>query len=739
MSSGPATLFSGTTAPARKERPGPDSFWTRMAVYLAAAILLPISALTAGTAWILFHFARMRWWAPAPVAALGLLWMLATGGIADHISGHITSLANTFASIGGEDSVGSGLAAAIPGYLWSQLPLGLFIGGTWATIALGWRWVRRPAWERREIRPGLLLKRRYKKTAAEIAAGVNPPSDGVTVGVAIDLRDPRFAAGKPGTPYGERTVLTDAEGAGHCLVVGGSGSGKTQTMLVGARDVMQRGHGLVVVDCKGGPDVPAQIAEWAAEYDRDFYHWEMFDPRAGYEGPAEGPGFYNPIGRGDPSRRKDLLLGSQANAWQGEAEYYKSIIGDYLQTMFTVMDLVPAPPGVDTFKDVSAMLSPAALVARAANIPKDRYPDLALSLQHVAELGDRERSAISNMYARLNTLTASIAGQWLRFDPNKERDIDLVDIADRGAVVVFSLDSSNYEETTSLLAGLIVQDLKTVSSTLRESPAATPMHVYIDEFSAVDATNIYGLLAKARDARMPVTLATQALADLKRREPYFDAQVLGIVSSFLIHRANSEEDARIFSGLAGVDRRMVHRVATEGTTGAMGTVGAAAATGSGYLQDEEAYRVDPGVFQRLRQGQCVFIAKMPEDRYVSPVQVVLEDHTAMHARTPAIQPDYRTRPAPRTSTAETFPYPGTLVTPSTTPNRAPAVEPPTAPPPPPPARPTRPNLQAPPKPPPASAGTEGARPAAAPVPTQAVPLPREPMTKPEESNDWGTV
>lgn len=169
------------------------------------------------------------------------------------------------------------------------------------------------------------------------------------------------------------------------------------------------------------------------------------------------------------------------------------------------------------------------------------------------------------------------------------------------------------------------------------------MHVCIDEFSAVDATNIYGLLAKARDARMPVTLATQALADLKRREQHFDSQVVGIVSSFLIHRANSEEDARVYAGLSGLDTRMTHRVAMENTSGMLGGMGAAAATGTGFLQEEERYRVNPGVFQMLQQGQCVMIAKIPEDRFISPVQVIREDPAAASGKhSPPLHPFPRT-------------------------------------------------------------------------------------------------
>jgi len=772
----PTTVFAGTAGP-NGNKPGPDKTLTRIGMYILLLILFPL-ALIMYLGWLaLFMYARLPWWVPAPVAAFMLIVSTQlNNGITGAFSSHANTWSEIWNAIQSSEDLGNSISSNWAGWAAGQLWFALLISACFASVVMGWKWLRRPKWETRQIKPGPVLKRRFKRTADLIASGKDSPSDGVTVGVAIDRRDKRFAGGPPGEAYGKRVVLKDDEGAGHTLVVGGTGAGKaldvdtpiptprgfikmgdlivgdevfdergmptkvtgafsvqvdrpcylvcfsdgsslvadgehlwvvrdtlegrntgewetkrteqmrgaalyapdgrprweipgvessidvkakpirsivdirltdsrpvrcikvdspnsiflagehyipthnTTTMLMGMRDVIRRGNGLIVVDCKGGPDVPDTLADWAARYDRKFLHWSMHDASLSYDGPADGPAYYDPIGRGDPSRRKDLIIGSQR--W--DVEYYKTVISDYLQTLFMVRMLVPPKEGVDTFKDVARLLSPEALRHRATNIPREQFPDLWMSLDRIHMMGDQERSGINNMYARLNTITSSIAGQWLRRDPEGLRDIDLLRAADEGQVVVFSLDSSNYEETSALLAGLIVQDLKTVSSALRDEPAPAPTHIYIDEFSAVDATNIYGLLAKARDARMPVTLATQALADLKRRDPHFDAQVVGIVSSFLIHRANHEEDARVYAGLSGMTRRMVNRMNVEQTTGHLGSLGAAAATGSGYLTEEEQYRVDAGVFQDLDQGQCVFFAKIPQNRYVSPVQVVRE-------------------------------------------------------------------------------------------------------------------
>lgn len=721
MASNPTTIFSGTTGP-QGDRPGPDRVISRVLFYLVMLLFFPVVVLTYVFWLTIFTYARTPWWVPAPAFGAFLFIHKLTGG--DLISSAESALrawAVALTKVSKSSGALDWFLGNYPHIVASQFAFLLQVGTLFALFALGWKWARRPKWEDRQFRPGPVLWKRRIDNAKKIAAGQDSPTTGITVGIAMDRRDPRFAGGKPGEEYGNRVILKDEEGAGHTLVVGGSGSGKTSTMLVGMRDVIRLGRGLVVIDCKGGPDVPEAVAEWARRYGRDFRHWLIQDPRERYDGPADKPAFYDPVGRGDPSRRKDLLIGSQR--W--DVEYYKTVIGDYLQTMFTVADMVPPETPKDTFKEISDLLSPRALIERSQPIPTDQYPELTEAIRRIAEMGEQERSGINNMYARLNTLTTSTAGMWLRRDPDGTHDIDLLRVADEGQVVVFSLDTSNYEETSGLIAGLIVQDLKTVSSSLRERPAHAPLHIYIDEFSAVDATNIYGLLSKARDARMPVTLATQVLADLRRREPNFDSQVIGIVSTFLIHRANTEDDARIFAGLSGLAKKMLARLGLEQSSGIAGAMGAASATGAGYLEERETYRVEPGAFQALEQGQCVFIAKMPKDRYVNPVQVILENPAiALSAHDPAVEITPTTRPVVTYDEKPTF-------------KKAPSLGAPQNPsmPPVPPTRPTRP-----------ASGTPSGPGRAAGAPLPAMPAPSavqqphvRPMTQPiERLEDWNT-
>lgn len=426
----------------------------------------------------------------------------------------------------------------------------------------------------------------------------------------------------------------------------------TTTMMVGIRDAIRRGEGVCVVDLKGAVDLPTQLAEWSHRYGRRFLHWSITDARgAGYTGPADGPAYYDPIGRGDPSRRKDLLI--CAEKW--DVEYYKSVNENYLQTAFKIADLVPHHD-VDAFTDLAALLDIDKLKQRAAHAfiqaPKDpqgqqhaaaygmnsqwwqQYPTVldpyvANTLSAAADMlmkpEESERSAIRNMAARVQKLRQSTAGDWLKRDPAHGRDIDLRRAVDEGWVVVFSLDSSNYEATSAQIGGLIIQDLKTLSSELRTTPAPHPLHVYVDEFSAIGSENITGLLARARDTRMPCTLSTQALGDLRKVDPAFLDQVLGIVNCFILHRTNKEEDAEEFAGLTGKKMVYIERQGVEMRTGLPGGIGTGSATGQGFVEQREDYVVPASGFQALNRGELVYIAKSPTARVVHPVTVIRED------------------------------------------------------------------------------------------------------------------
>ena len=638
IAGGVNTWFSGKSAPEDQSvRRNPLPF-----IAFAFLVFSPIGMAILLTCYVVFARYRVSHKVIAGLAALYAVpylgYVTATSSLKALLAHYCSPFAQVWAEVRADGSLSTWLGENWGSWLGTQAPasvcFGLIGGAAWT----GWKWLRRPAWEDYTRNPGPLDRFRYKKWSRNIASDIEGPEDGATIGLTI---------------YGERVIQTRQEAAAHTLLAGGSGAGKTTTMLVGIRDAIRRGEGVVLVDLKGAADVPAQMKAWAERYDRRFLHWSITEEST-YLGPAETPAFYDPLSRGDASRRKDLIIGSEK--W--DVEYYKEVAASYIQNAFRVSDLLPNP-GVDSLTDLAHMLDMTRMKKRCLDLfaacektaegvaayardgektewwnqlgtildsDADAYKALDAMAGSLIGTEETERSAIRGISHRIQSLRQSTAGAWLRRDPAGTHDIDLRRAADEGWVVVFSLDSSNYEATAAKIGGLVIQDLKTVSSELRHNPAqGGPFHVYVDEFAAMESTNVIGLLNKARDAQMPCMLSTQALADMARQDPAFLDQVMGVISSFIIHRANTEADAEVFAGLTGKHEVFVKRYGVEMTSALPGGMGTGAATGQGTIQKEWDYRVTGPQIQELEPGQCVYVAKAPKARVVHPVTVIRED------------------------------------------------------------------------------------------------------------------
>lgn len=386
----------------------------------------------------------------------------------------------------------------------------------------------------------------------------------------------------------------------------------TTTLMLMARDAIKQGHGFLMIDVKGGPDVPEFIKAYADRYDRKMFHWSMHDSYLKYNGPAECPAFYDPITRGDPSRRKDLIL--SLRQWDTASDVYKNATAAYLQTLFNVIRLAPADSDIDTLSDViSLMQNSQALMTRLDTVPHDkRNEDFARTRQAVLgmiqENNKVQKDAIKTTQQTLQVFSQSIAGPWLGKDPKGDENINLWDIANRGDVAVFSLDSSNYPELSQNIANLIIQDLKTASSEFRSSPPGNTLDVFIDEFSAIESDNLVQLVNKCRDANIPVVFSTQTIADMKNVSDTFAEQLNGIISSFIVHRVNSDTEAKTYAGIFGSEDKAEIMQEVEHTSG-LGKIGFGAATGKGRLTYKEDYIVPFKKFQEQSLGEMIYHSK----------------------------------------------------------------------------------------------------------------------------------
>jgi hypothetical protein len=314
--------------------------------------------------------------------------------------------------------------------------------------------------------------------------------------------------------------------------------------------------------------------------------------------------------------------------WEG-AEFYKKLTQSYLQLLFTVHINNPPKEGKSALEDAIALMSPKYLQERARPLAGDpRFSSIVESIDVLNDekMSNSVRENLQTNRSQLEIFLQGVAGPWLTYDRGGN-NISLLETALNGDVVVFSLDSQAYPTLSADIANLIIQDLKTVSSELLKRQNGTvsppPFHVFIDEFSAIGSDNIVGLINKARASNMYVTIATQALGDLAVKNPALMDQILGIISSFIIHRANTLKDAEVYSGLTGITKVAKVRQSVEQTQNILGGIGTGIGTGNASVEEVEQAKVMPDKIQGLGVGEMFYINTAT--KRIKNVQCIIED------------------------------------------------------------------------------------------------------------------
>lgn len=571
------------------------------------AALVPVISITAITTWLIFSMGRIR----RSVIFTGLiiysgLLLLATPLI-NPIGLYIQSWTIGVPLLIQKITAQEDFVSSIITILIRQAPVSVLIGGIIGLLYASHAWSKKAEWEETKFR---LTPRQWfakRKNIKDIQSNTNSPDNGVTLGISKET--------------GKKIIQTDDQAAAHTLIFGASGSGKTTTVMNMMRDMIKRGHGVVVIDLKGGIDIPARAKELADREGKTFRHWTMHPKNEQYNGPSEmGPAFYDPISRGEPTRRKDLLMA--IHEWN--EPYYKALAEEYLQKAFEIQIATPDKT-VSTIEDIASLFELTELTNRAnrlANMPQHRSMIEEINRMNDEKQTAQEKSAIFTLKSIIRSLILSTAGHWLKKDPTGKNNINLKDVAHNSEVVVFSLDSSTYSEVAGVLGNLIIQDLKTVTSELRINPAPFPIHIIIDEFAELKSNNAIQLVNKARDARMPVILATQTLGDLRAISDSFADQLLGVVNAFIIHRANTLEDSKDFAGLTGLEIKKKFRQSVDHKSSAFG-FGQGSGSGSGTIEDVEDFRVSVSTFQELQRGEMVWVSKAPNS--IDIVKVIPEN------------------------------------------------------------------------------------------------------------------
>ncbi|PRY00774.1 hypothetical protein CLV72_102406 [Allonocardiopsis opalescens] len=591
---------------------------------LAHLVLAQLALLAVAGLYLIARAARLpASWLVVP-AAFSLLWALVTGPV-DAVAGLVRGpleVLGYFGGVAGDPARLRDPAAAWAGWagwLPGQLPLAIAVGAAEAAFFVWLDWLHTDEWRVGHRHPSPLVLLRRAGSGLAVRRGAVLTKDGVAVGVVRRT--------------GERAVLTWRELAEGVLTVGMSRTGVSTTSFQLVYGALRRRKPVVAVDLSGSDEIRRRFLDACRA--------------TGIPAQVIGPGeaaVYEPLRRGDPAHRAELVLGMVD--WAGIAEQHRRTARAYLRELFAVLDAAPGDPRTPVLAEVAHLLGPAALRARAEVIPA-HHPHRKRLLERVkvcVKVIEADARPLPTVAARLRELLGSELGPSLRPDPGRlaegeagDGGVDLERLIVRRGAVLFSLDTSAHGRAAASLAGLVVHDLLARCAELREMGIGGDALVWIDRCDELPAEPLAELVNRGvRDGVAPVFTTSDDRAEVGSTLDRFGERM----GTVLIHRMTDSDAAFRLARLAGERRGTV--AAPEVAESAAYSAGLDE-PGEGPSHDR-VLAVTPAEIQELDDYTFVMAVKRPRRRMLADVLAV--PPRLGHAAAPADTGTEAAEPAP---------------------------------------------------------------------------------------------
>lgn len=394
----------------------------------------------------------------------------------------------------------------------------------------------------------------------------------------------------------------------HVQVVGASGFGKTVLLQKILKHKICQGGGLLFVDLKCDREMMDGLSDFATANGRaaDVLRFSI--------APGSPCAPYNLLAHGSATELRDRLM--VGLTWS--EEYYKSVSSSHLLKILKMYCFLRQQDGFEfglheVLRGLSEpeyleglyrqMESPPVEIDRLA---RDAFDALKKKDYFEALQGARsqiEGIVYSDFGARLQ---AGLGG------------IDLRSAYLESKIVLISLDSRRFADSSRVVGKFILQDLKSTSAFVDSevnSEDRRSFLVMIDEFADLATPDFISFLDRARSSKMEVVVAHQELADLERVENGFARRLMGNTSTTIAFLQKGPESAELICKVAGTRSTWKPTYQIQDSF-----FGFRIRTGQGSLREVEEFVVHPNVLKRLPVGRCVVIKKYPKAE-VSIVQV----------------------------------------------------------------------------------------------------------------------
>lgn len=456
------------------------------------------------------------------------------------------------------------------------------------------------------------------------SAVVAPPGGALTVNAsAHSVLNPQ-EPGKRTFPIGvdaqgSPLYLSEAEIRTHGLILGATGSGKSETIKALAGCLLDLGWSGLLLDLKEDT-APGGLRDWCHTYAQShgtpYQELRLSDPVSPYW-------FNSLLGMG-PDEMRDAVLALQ----EFEAAYYealnKELLGQLINLMYWAHEADPTRFDYPTMYNL-------AKICGSASLPKATQAMRAVVLSSVTGTVEADflvlsaptkamQEAATGFGSRLGNVFDTQAGRAVLRN-NAEGTRINVDVTLPGLTYI-GLDSQGKQDLTRVVSSSVMQRLSVYAAqrTVGLVKKDAPRFVIVDEANWINREITKNLLSRARSAGIALFLCTQGPKDWIDKTGDDWATLTQNINVAIVMRQGEPESATLLAEYFGKKLRKKTSERVDQTDGLLGERrvrdGNGHVVNSFTVADDLDYRIPPDTLRELTVGEAYIRVGAPDQRTV---------------------------------------------------------------------------------------------------------------------------
>jgi len=410
-----------------------------------------------------------------------------------------------------------------------------------------------------------------------------------------------------GTPLG----LTRKQRLGHVQIIGTTGRGKTESLILPwiVRDA-RNGVSSLVIDGKGDPELASRVrcALWGVAAVRTF---DLGNPSKSAT--------INPLATGTAQAIVDRIFAS----FDFPDPFYKGVQYDSALALVSALKAAEPTKAV-TFRRLHAVLVSDIELAKLAKA----CPDARLKERLQRMLAQSRQVREANHMGLVSQLAPFAEGEVSELVNGFTGD-DVIEMEDSLCpahstehraphVNIILLPTLKYQIVAKQLGRMILQDLAGCVGERagRMGSQASFYSVFMDEFSAFAYEGFEQILNKARSSKVALHLSHQSTADLSMVSPDFARIVNTNTNVKCLLGLNDPDTADFYARHIGTraSERRTERVED------LGWMNSNARTGQASVRSVEEYKIHPNELKNFTHGRGVLHLPTPDGNFTARVQ-----------------------------------------------------------------------------------------------------------------------